>query len=55
MNGILTIFDQIANKMDLPDYEYEEIAENQEEEKQNGGGNRYDSFSSWLMSSDFQI
>lgn len=41
--------------MDLPDYEYEEIAENQEEEKQNGGGNRYDSFSSWLMSSDFQI
>lgn len=36
----LNFFDQMANNMDIPDYEYE-IEENNEEEKQNGGANRY--------------
>lgn len=40
---VLTFFGQMAtNNLDIPDYEYEEIADNNEEEKQNGGANRYD-------------
>lgn len=42
MIGILTFFDQMATNLDIPDYEYDEIAENNEEEKQNGAANRYD-------------
>lgn len=36
----------MATNLDIPDYEYDEIADNNEEEKQNGAGNRYDSISS---------
>lgn len=48
MIGILTFFDQMATNLDIPDYEYDEIAENNEEEKQNGAANRMTAYTGVL-------